>query len=171
MVVEQENWNCPVLEDWQIRLDEALSKVESAFLVAHSLGCLLAASYARRPQAGKIRGALLVAPCSLQVTHELHPCVIRFGEEPLDRLPFPSLVVGSLNDPYMNLPDLERHVGCWGSELVTIGFAGHINIASGFGYWEEGYRFFDRLVRSVEHPASFPYSSTQPVRRPLPTSA
>ncbi|MDR6819765.1 putative alpha/beta hydrolase family esterase [Neorhizobium sp. 2083] len=144
-VIEQEDWSCPILEDWQAELDRALLAVDGAFLVAHSLGCLLAASYAGRSIAGKIRGALLVAPCSLQMTRRLHPCMIEFGEERLAPLPFPSLVIGSLNDPYMSVPDLERHVNAWGSDLATIGFAGHINIASGFGRWTEGYSFFERL--------------------------
>lgn len=141
--------HCPILEEWQAELDRALASVEGAFLVAHSLGCLLAASYADRRQSEKIRGALLVAPCSLQVTLQRHPCMIEFGEEKLSRLPFPALVVGSLNDPYMSVPDLERHVRGWGSELTTIGFAGHINMASGFGRWDEGYAIFDRLFRAA----------------------
>ena len=147
-VVAQEDWNCPVIEDWQDKLDEALSQVEGAFLVAHSLGCLLAASYAGRSKADKILGALLVAPCSLEVTLRLHPCMIEFGHETLARLPFPSLVIGSLNDPYMSVPDLERHVKGWGSDLAIIGFAGHINVASGFGRWTEGYGFLERLSGS-----------------------
>ncbi len=146
-VVEQENWTCPVLAQWQAKLDEALSNTDGAFLVAHSLGCLLAASYANRHQAGLIRGALLVAPCSLETTLTMHPCMIDFGIEPMERLPFPSLVVGSLNDPYMGVAQLEHHVKAWGSELAIIGFAGHINVASGFGRWHEGYDFFERLVR------------------------
>lgn len=148
-VIEQEDWNCPVLDDWQAELDKALSTVEGAFLVAHSLGCLLAASYAGRSIAAKIKGALLVAPCSLDVTLRLHPCMVDFGEEQLTRLPFPSLVIGSLNDPYMTVTELERHVLAWGSELTTIGFAGHINVASGFGQWTEGYVLFERLVRAA----------------------
>lgn len=145
-VVEQRDWACPVLGEWQAKLDEALSETDGAFLVAHSLGCLLAASYAGRVEANLIRGALLVAPCSLETTVGLHPCMIDFGAEPLERLPFPSLVIGSLNDPYMSVQQLERHVKAWDSELATIGFAGHINIASGFGHWPEGHRFFERLV-------------------------
>ena len=27
----------------------------------------------------------------------------------------------------------------WGSRLVDLGYAGHINIASGFGRWSHGY--------------------------------
>ena len=149
MVVEQDDWACPVLRDWQERLDEALSNTDGAFLVGHSLGCLLIASYAHRRQGERIRGALLVAPCSLAAVHRLHPCTVRFGDEPLDQLPFPSLVIGSLDDPYMSVEQLERHVGSWGSALTTIGFAGHINIASGFGQWPEGYGFFARMVKDA----------------------
>lgn len=148
-VVEQQDWTCPVLEHWQAKLDEALSDTDGAFLVAHSLGCLLVASYASRDQASLIRGALLVAPCSLETTQKLHPCMIDFGGEPMQRLPFPSLVVGSLDDPYMGAEQLERHVTAWGSGLVNIGFAGHINVASGFGRWSEGYDFFQQMLRSL----------------------
>lgn len=145
-VVEQQDWTCPVLEDWQEELDKALSDVDGAFLVAHSLGCLLVASYAKRSQAARIRGALLVAPCSLETTSRMHPCMVDFGSAPLDPLPFPSLVVGSLNDPYMSVEELERHAWAWDSELTTIGFAGHINVASGFGRWPAGYDLFDRVL-------------------------
>jgi predicted alpha/beta hydrolase family esterase len=75
--------------------------------------------------------------------------MIEFGGEQLTRLPFPSLVVGSLNDPYMTVTELERHVLAWESDLTTIGFAGHINVASGFGRWTEGYGLFERLVRAA----------------------
>ncbi|SFA84168.1 hypothetical protein SAMN03159496_00702 [Rhizobium sp. NFR07] len=146
VVVEQEDWACPAIEHWQANLDEALSRTDGAFLVAHSLGCLLAASYAKRALSKRIRGALLVAPCSLDTAVDLHPCMIRFGSEPLDRLPFPSLVIGSLNDPYMSPNQLDRHARAWGSELSVIGFAGHINVDSGFGRWREGYGLFERLV-------------------------
>lgn len=73
----------------------------------------------------------------------------------MERLPFPTIVVASLNDPYLSL-DLDYLVVSWGSELMTIGFAGHINVASGFGRWSEGYVIFGRLARSV---AQLRYSS------------
>jgi predicted alpha/beta hydrolase family esterase len=75
--------------------------------------------------------------------------MIEFGKEPLDHLPFPSVVVGSFNDPYMSVEQLERHVESWGSALTTIGFAGHINVASGFGRWPQGFEFFERLRRQA----------------------
>lgn len=148
-VVEQDDWTCPILSDWRERLDARLASSPGAFLVAHSLGCLLVASYARRLQSRKIAGAMLVAPCSLDVAMDMHPCMINFGSAPLDSLPFPSLVVGSLDDPYMGVERLEYHARCWGSDLTTIGMAGHINVASGFGRWPAGYDFLDRLKRQA----------------------
>jgi predicted alpha/beta hydrolase family esterase len=154
LVVEQDDWACPRLHHWQARLDDALSKTDGAFLVGHSLGCLLIASYARRREANRVLGALLVAPCDLPTAIRRHPCMIDFGEAPLDALPFPSLVVGSLDDPYMDLDQLERHGHAWGSDLTTLGFAGHINVASGYGRWEQGYELFDRLLRKAGRPGT-----------------
>lgn len=155
-VVEQDNWSCPILSDWQRRLDEALSENDGAIVVAHSLGCLLVGSYAVRKQAGHIRGALLVAPCSLDAARQRHPCLSAFEDTPLSRLPFPSIVVGSSNDPYMSIEDLERHADVWGSELMTIDHAGHINVASGFGRWSQGYNLVNRLVDRNEDATSAP---------------
>lgn len=143
-LVDQDNWNCPVLSRWQARLEAELEAAEDgAWIVAHSLGCVLTASLAQRPSARRIKGALLVAPADLERVEQLHPCIVSFGETPLETLPFSSLVVGSLNDPYMDIPSLERHAQAWGSDLLNLGRVGHINIASGFGRWEAGYALQD----------------------------
>ncbi|KJF72991.1 alpha/beta hydrolase [Agrobacterium arsenijevicii] len=149
-LVDQENWECPVLEDWLDRLEVALATTESAYIVAHSLGCLLVANMASRPVAAKIRGALLVAPAHLDRVEAMHPCIVRFGAYPQAPLAFPSLVVGSMNDPYMNPEELACTAGNWGSDLVNLGAVGHINIAAGFGRWPEGYALFERLKEASE---------------------
>ena len=138
-LVEQDDWDHPVLTRWRDALERAIVRHGVVDLVAHSLGCILVASLARRPLARQIRSALLVAPCDLDVTERLHPGAIEFGAMPEQPLPFPSLIVGSLNDPYMSFDRL-RHVSTrWGSRLVDLGHAGHINVASGFGRWQRGY--------------------------------
>lgn len=145
-VVEQHDWACPQREDWLQELERQVEMIGRDFwLVGHSLGCVLAAHFAESRLAGRIRGALLVAPCDLDATETLHPCIIRFGAMPRRRLPFPSLVVGSLNDPYMPVDRLRRAAQAWGSDLVDIGEAGHINVASGFGRWSAGYDFLELL--------------------------
>ena len=145
-VVEQHDWACPQREDWLQELERQVEMIgRDVWLVGHSLGCVLAAHFAESRLAGRIRGALLVAPCDLDATEILHPCIIRFGAMPRRRLPFPSLVVGSLNDPYMPVDRLRRTAQAWGSDLVDIGEAGHINVASGFGRWSAGYDFLELL--------------------------
>ncbi|WP_250956886.1 alpha/beta hydrolase [Rhizobium sp. CG5] len=150
-IIEQRDWNCPHLAEWQERLDEELASQDNIWIVAHSLGTLLAANLAERPSAKKIRGALLVAPCDLAKVEELHPCVVNFGGMPVRRLPFPSMVVASRNDPYMSLESARQFANLWGSELADIGNAGHINIRSGHGRWPLGYELLNRLkAREVE---------------------
>ena len=145
-IVEQHDWSCPEREQWLAELERQVEMVgRDVWLVGHSLGCVLAAHFAQSRLASRIRGALLVAPCDLDATEMLHPCIVRFGAMPNTHLPFPSLVVGSLNDPYMPVDRLRRTAHAWGSGLVDIGAAGHINVASGFGRWTAGYDFLEIL--------------------------
>lgn len=145
-IVRQASWSRPVLDEWLQALESELERVGEAWLVAHSLGCLLAARLAERPAARHVRGAFLVAPCDIERTERLHPGVIDFGAMPTDPLPFKSLVVGSRDDRYMDFARLRRYAACWGSELHDLGHAGHINIESGFGRWQEGYQLFSSFT-------------------------
>lgn len=143
--VEQDNWSCPDLASWQRNLEAALERSADVWLVAHSLGCILAANLASSPLAARVRGALLVAPCHLANVEHMHPCMVNFGEMPTGLLPFPSLIVGSRNDPYMDYEIARLYADLWGSDIVDLGDAGHINIASGYGQWQGGYALLERL--------------------------
>ncbi|ANL67847.1 serine hydrolase family protein (plasmid) [Rhizobium phaseoli] len=143
--VAQDDWDHPSLDSWLPRLEEALEEAGEAYLVAHSLGCLLAARLAGRSAARRVKGALLVAPCDLPATEILHPGHIAFGGMPTAPLPFPSIVIGSMNDAYMTVDRLTLFGRLWKAETRNIGLAGHINIASGFGRWRTGYRLLDDL--------------------------
>jgi hypothetical protein len=70
---------------------------------------------------------------------------------PLGRLPFPSLVVASTDDPYVSVARAEAFAAAWDSRLVTIGPAGHINGASGHGAWPEGEAMLLEFCRSLEN--------------------
>ncbi|MDO1583797.1 RBBP9/YdeN family alpha/beta hydrolase [Rhizobium oryzicola] len=148
-VLEQENWACPDLRKWRARLEEELAGSEAVILVAHSLGCILAASLAWSPYARKIQGALLVAPCDMKKVEELHPCAVHLDQFPNNPLPFPSLAIGSANDPYMDPASLQRHAAWWGSDVKSLGAVGHINVASGFGRWSQGYAIYDDFVERL----------------------
>ena len=136
--VEQENWTTPDLLRWAATLAAALdSEGRPVWIVAHSFGCL-AAVVAATARPGSVRGAFLVAPADPQkfdVARHL----------PQTALPFPSLLVASSTDPWMKLMTAALWAERWGSRLVNIGAAGHVNPASGFGPWIEGRALFGRL--------------------------
>lgn len=165
LLVDQEDWACPRIEDWLYRLEGELVAHPGAILVAHSLGTLLVAHLAHRPAAAHVAGALLVAPCDLDVVRKLHPGARRFGAMPLDRLPFPALVVGSTNDPYMGASQAQALADTWGAPFLSLGAAGHINVASGYGRWEEGYALALNFASGRIHPTA-PGVRTRDLERP-----
>lgn len=150
-LVEQSDWDFPNLGSWMDGLEAALEEAGEAYLVAHSLGCLLAARLAGRPTARRVKGALLVAPCDIPATERLHAGRLSFGTMPTEALPFPSITIGSLNDVYMSLDRLTMFGRLWNSEVRNIGLAGHINVASGFGRWPSGYGFLETLKTRARH--------------------
>ena len=147
----------PLTEDklnCQARVDaiqQALERIEGpVILVAHSAGVLMTVHWAashRRP----VKGALLVTPPDLDASWPAHypsPQALSDGgwsPLPRTRLPFPSLVAMSRNDPLAS-PDAVRAMAIdWGSELIDIGEVGHLNPASGFGPWPQAEELLLRL--------------------------
>jgi predicted alpha/beta hydrolase family esterase len=59
-------------------------------------------------------------------------------------------VVASIDDPYGDLAFARQCAEDWGSRLVSIGKAGHINAASGLREWDEGHRLLESLRTEIE---------------------
>jgi len=119
---------------------------EPVVLVAHSLSCALVAHWA--PQAnGRVATALLVAPSDVDAAERTPDVVRSFSPLPLARLPFPTTLVCSRNDPYVAFSRGEVFAGCWGSRLVDVGLAGHINSDSGHGPWPEGRTILEETLQ------------------------
>src|SRR5690606_14456641 len=142
----------PDLDVWIGALEYALLAHPGAVVVGHSLGALLVAHLAGRPAASHVGGALLVAPCDTRAVERLHPGMVRFGPNPLRPLPFPSITVVSGTDPYLTIENARRFAAIWGSGLVEMADAGHINPASGYGRWEEGYVLAASLAAGAGSP-------------------
>jgi len=126
--VIQADWNRPRLGPWARRVAESVARSEKPVLVvAHSFGCLATVA-AGGTLAAPIAGALLVAPAD--------PGRFGIDQASIDkRLPFPSTLVLSRNDPWLDL-EVGRALGArWGSRIVDAGMAGHINVDSGHGVW------------------------------------
>ncbi len=135
--VVQDDWLLPRLDAWLATLDRHVRACATPpVLAAHSLGCALVAHWAARASA-PVRGALLVAPAD--VDSPSTPEEVRsFSPIPLVRLPFPSIVVTSLDDPLVAPARATAFARAWESRLVTLPHAGHINAEAGFGPWPEG---------------------------------
>lgn len=137
--IEQRDWDAPDRAEWVATLEQSLADQDlgQVVLIAHSLGCPTVAHWAAT-YAHRIKGALLVAPVDVQTAHFAACPATSFGPMPLQRLPFPTKVVTSTTDPWVSESRARQFAEAWGSELVTIGDAGHINAASGHGDWPAG---------------------------------
>ena len=152
------SWDEPALDDWVGALDRAIQPIDAPILlIAHSLGCITVAHWAARAEASpRIAGALLVAPADVErgsVRREL----AGFAPIPMSRLPFPSLVVGSTNDPAASAQRASDFAGAWHSTCHILQGAGHINAESGHYRWEEGLRLLNCLGSTPEAGPSIRY--------------
>jgi hypothetical protein len=130
-------------------LDRAVRVAPADVLIAaHSLGALLVTHWLARTGV-RIGGALLVAVPDPEAPS--FPAQAR-GFAPVSRvrLDCPSIVVASSDDPYGDLPFVAQCAQSWGSRLVNIGKAGHINAASGLGAWQDGHRLLESLRAKTE---------------------
>jgi uncharacterized protein len=136
--VEQDDWFDPNPMNWVRKIENSIAQCdEPPVLVAHSLATVALAHWAlghQRP----VRGAFLVAPADVESSNPHAHLLKAFRPIPRQKLPFPSLVVASTNDPYGELSRIEELAQDWGSLCVVVGACGHINADSGLGDWAEG---------------------------------
>jgi predicted alpha/beta hydrolase family esterase len=132
-------------------LDRAIQEIEEPpILVAHSAGVLMVAHWAqhhRRP----IKAALLVTPPDIS---QPLPAGYPTPEElqaggwlpvPRTRLPFPTLLAASSNDPLASAAAAAELAQAWGSRLLDLGDVGHLNPAAGYGPWPLGHRLIAEI--------------------------
>ena len=147
--VEQRDWLTPDVDEWIATIDNAVARAPlGVILVAHSLGCIAIAhwaAFADVTRGARIRAALLVAPADVEAA-TAPPETRGFAPIPRVQLPFYSRAVASTTDSYCTMTRAREFAKSWGSELVDVGDAGHINTASGNGPWSEGERLLQELV-------------------------
>jgi predicted alpha/beta hydrolase family esterase len=117
--VAQDDWETPVADDWVMRLNEKIAEADGeVVLVAHSLACTLIALWAQLyPKSNKVRGALLVAPSDTEA--DSYPSGTKgFVPMPMQRLPFPTIMVASRDDPYVSQDRVKAFSSAWGSDLI-----------------------------------------------------
>lgn len=130
--VELGMWNRPHRNAWVTKLDQAIRTTRApVVLVAHSLGCLAVAWWAAlspQPYGWPVAGALLVAPADVDRA-DVHPDIAAFKPSPRQLLPFPSILVASTDDPWIEIEKARSLAPQWGSHFVDAGAQGHLNAA------------------------------------------
>ena len=129
--VVQDDFATPSLERWSETIADAVDACDAPPIVAaHSFGCL-ATLHAVLRRGRMLAGLLLVAPADPErfaVASQLPP----------HRLPFPSTLVASTNDPWMKFVKAGALAAAWGSRFVGCVDGGHINADSRLGAWPRG---------------------------------
>jgi predicted alpha/beta hydrolase family esterase len=169
--VQQDDWWWPRRGDWMARLeDELLADQRPAVLVAHSLGCHLVAAWAGHSQhTARVIAALLVAPPDLlrdSTPPQLHNW-LPIGKRPL---PFASTTVLSADDPCCSLARGRQIAAGWGSEVVTLAAAGHINGDSGLGDWPAGWALLQAMLQRTALPPAAADASLMRLSAALPAA-
>lgn len=149
--INQQNWDEPDCDAWIHTIEDGLGKRNHSelILIGHSIGCMAIVKWFEKFN-HPIKGALLVAPSDSE--RENYPTYITgFVPIPTSKLPFPSIVVASTNDHVADINRSKEFAKNWGSELITLEDAGHIEPKSGFGEWPYGMELIRRLE---EHPTN-----------------
>ena len=103
----------------------------------------------RRP----IKGALLATPPDFESPlPEGYPTQQTLRQNgwlptPRQRLPFPSIVAASTNDPLGKLDRVEALAAAWGSRIANLGSVGHLNPAAGYGPWPKAEELIAELAK------------------------
>ena len=136
--VMQRDWDQPVCSEWAAAVEEAVAtSAQPLVIVAHSLGCLAVAHWAFS-SAREVAGLVLVAVPDPEGPN--FPAAAKgFAPVPPDIRGRRALLISSSNDHYGNAHWSRRLAGAYRAELIELNNAGHINVASGFGEWQEGW--------------------------------
>jgi len=153
----REDLNCAARVE---AIERAVAEIEGpVILVAHSGGVIMVAHWAQRyPRA--IAGALLATPPDFESPMPLgYPTIDALDAGgwlpvPRERLPFPSILAASRDDPLGRFERAEELAEAWGSRFEDLGFVGHLNPGSGFGEWPRADEFISQLSSRVEEAQS-----------------
>ena len=140
--MQEDDWQRPKRSAWVNAITRAILAQQGPVVVAaHGLGCI-ATTHLGSDVARRISGALLVAPAD----PERRGVLADFAPVPYQPLPYRSVVVASTNDPFCPIRTAGAYARSWGSEVVRLQNAGHINVASGHGEWPLGLALLQSLL-------------------------
>ncbi|HWK53828.1 MAG TPA: alpha/beta fold hydrolase [Hyphomicrobiales bacterium] len=141
------DWTRPDLSAWVDQAQRQLPAQGRIWLVAHSFGCLVAATLAAVvPE--RVAGIVFVAPAEPRrfaidggLRNTRYDYTPRALPSVADLLPhelplsIQSIVLASENDPWLDFADAQAMANRWRSHFVNLGEAGHVNTEAGYGPW------------------------------------
>jgi uncharacterized protein len=142
--VQQLDWSRPDLDAWAERIEVTLARDPGArwVAVAHSFGCLALLHHLAHDGQG-VHGALLVAPAD--------PAKFGIGPRlPQGRLAVPTVMLASETDPWMAFDAVCTWARVWGTPLISLGDAGHINTDSGHHSLPQAKALVERMMQRLE---------------------
>ncbi|WOT04374.1 RBBP9/YdeN family alpha/beta hydrolase [Shewanella youngdeokensis] len=150
--VEQADWDNPNCADWIDALNVLVQSLQGPILlVSHSLGGSTIVEWSHKyaaTGAANVLGAFMVAVPDVNSEH-FPKAITGYGDAPSVKLPFPSLMLASTNDPYATLASTQKMVKQWGCRLTVMGELKHINAESNLGLWPEGYQLLTDFIKLV----------------------
>lgn len=152
--VLQANWDKPDPTDWVARVDAAISQApRRVVILAHSLAVATTVKWAAQSiaeQTSKVAAAFLVAPTNVEDPDPSFDLVRPFAPMPLKKLPFPTLVVASRNDPRVSFDKAQHFAFAWGAQLADAGQLGHMGNEARLGLWPDGLLLLGRLLQQAK---------------------
>lgn len=147
--VRQADWDQPDCGQWAEQLERAVSQAQApAVLVAHSLGCLVAAHWMALTSL-PIKAALLVAvpdPSGPSFPREATGFVPLSSEMEHQVRKQRITMVSSSDDPFATAPYTQERAVAWKARHLALGNLGHINASSGLGDWPYGWQLVEELL-------------------------
>jgi predicted alpha/beta hydrolase family esterase len=148
--VLQGEWHQPDPVDWIARVDAAVQQApRRVVILAHSLSVATTVKWASQADAstrGKVAAAFLVAPTNVADPDPSFDTVRPFAPMPLQKLPFPALVVASRNDHRVTFQKATEFATAWGAKLADAGDLGHMGNEAQLGMWPDGLLLLGRLL-------------------------
>ena len=121
-------------------LERVVSSISGpVIIVAHSAGCVFTVHWAQETKCN-VQGVLLAAPVDYEGSLPAGRDPQSLTEEgwiptPRQKMKFPSIVVGSRNDPVGKFQHVRDLAQAWGSRFIDAGEVGHLGPADGYGPW------------------------------------
>ena len=157
--VAQPEWSRPNIIRWACNVQKSIMESDApVILISHSFGVLASVVGATRV-ADRVAGALYVAPADPSKFTPVGEILSDADQDwstglynliPKQRLGYPTILAASLNDPYMPFKRAAWWATKWQSRMVSLGYSGHVNVASGHGPWSVGETLYRDIVNIAE---------------------